>query len=60
MHLSVMHLKPLWLLDVDLFLNDFVEEGGLHIHLMFHPISKTIESTARIEEYLTIGAKVAS
>jgi len=32
--LYVMDFKPLWLLDVDLFLNDATQEADFHIHLM--------------------------
>lgn len=35
--ISIMDFKPLWLLDIDFFLNDDIEEGDLQIHLVDSP-----------------------
>ena len=32
-----MDFKPIWLLDIDFFLNDDIEEGDLHIQLVDVP-----------------------
>jgi hypothetical protein len=61
MCLSVTNLKTLWLLNIYFLLNNSIEKGSLHIHLMKRqPISAAKEITVLIDVYLATGEKVSS
>ena len=37
MRLPILHIKPLWLLNIHLLLYNSIEEGSLDVHLMDIP-----------------------